>query len=73
MLVILIPVRLELFLSVCDVEIITREDVYISKIKNGAPSRSGGREFLPVDDCLTTKHITGPLDPVRSHMDPVLS
>jgi hypothetical protein len=71
--VIFIPVRLGLFLIACDMEIITREEGCVLKTKNGTPSRSAGQEFLPVYDCLTAKLITGPLDPVRSHMNPVLS
>jgi len=54
-------------------EIIAREEVCVSKIKNGPPSRSAGQEFLPVYDRLTAKLFAGPLDPVLSHMNPVLS
>jgi hypothetical protein len=71
--VILTPLWLGLFPSVRGTEIITRKEVYVSKIKNGAPIRSVDQELLPVYDCLTANLITGPLDPFRSHMNPVLS
>jgi hypothetical protein len=76
--VILTPVRLGLFLSACDMEIIASGEVCVSKIKNGTPPPPPlvdqlVKNFIPVYDFMTAKLVTGPLDPVRSHINPVLS